>query len=181
MGVGCTVTALLAVLPRVLPERYAATAIGGLSPDAFTSLFQAINGLRNRRALFAMLGCVVVGVLVAGLFSLLASRLGYFMAFLGFVAMWIASATGINAAGVLLMDQARGVPSRSLMDAVVYGLMCIPRFIALALLLFLVAVAVFVVLAIASAVMGAPKPAAKLAPKSATKLAPKIATREDQQ
>ncbi len=30
LGVGCTVTALLAVLPRVLPERYAATAIGGL-------------------------------------------------------------------------------------------------------------------------------------------------------
>jgi len=122
--------------------------IGGLSPDAFSSVFQSINGLRNRRALFAMLGCMIAGVLLAGLFSLLASRMGFFMAFLGFVAMFVASATGINAAGVLLMDQARGVPSRPLMDAVVYGLMCIPKFIALALLLLLVAIAVFVVLAI---------------------------------
>ena len=123
-------------------------AIGGLSPDTFSSLFQAINGLRNRRALFAMLGCMVVGVLIAGLFSLMASRAGFFMAFLGGLAMFIAGATGINAAGVLLMDQARGVPPRPLMDAVVYGLMCIPKFILLALSLLLVAVAVFIVLAI---------------------------------
>ncbi|MEP7102957.1 MAG: hypothetical protein ABI781_20785 [Burkholderiales bacterium] len=123
-------------------------AIGGLSPDAFSSLFQSINGLRNRRALFAMLGCMVAGVLIAGLFSLLASRMGFFFAFLGGLAMFVAGATGINAAGVLLMDQARGVPSRTLTDAVVYGLMCIPKFIALALLLLLVAIAVFIVLAI---------------------------------
>lgn len=122
--------------------------VGGLSPDAFSSLFQAINGLRNRRALVAMLGCLVIGVLVAGLFSVLASRMGFFMALLGFIAMFVASATGINAAGVLLMDQARGVPSRSLADAAVYGLMCIPKFILLALALLCVAVAVFIVLAI---------------------------------
>lgn len=122
--------------------------VGGLSPDAFSSLFQAINGLRNRRALVAMLGCLVIGVLVAGLFSVLASRMGFLMALLGFIAMFVASATGINAAGVLLMDQARGVPSRSLTDAVVYGLMCIPKFILLALALLCVAVAVFIVLAI---------------------------------
>lgn len=123
-------------------------AIGGLSTDAFTSLFQAINGLRNRRALVAMLGCMVMGVLVAAVFSLIAARLGFFIAFLGGLAMFIAGATGINAAGVLLMDQARGVPSRPLTDAVVYGLMCIPKFIVLGLMLLLVALAVFIVLAI---------------------------------
>lgn len=123
-------------------------AIGGLPPDAFTSLFQAINGLRNRRALLAMLGCLVLGVLLASLFSLLAGRLGFFMAFLGGLAMFIAGATGINAAGVLLMDQARGAAPRPLVDAVVYGLMCIPKFIALGLLLLLVAAAVFVALAL---------------------------------
>src|ERR1700704_4767876 len=37
------------------------TDVGGLSPNAFSSLFQAINGLRNRRALIAMLGCMVAG------------------------------------------------------------------------------------------------------------------------
>ena len=123
-------------------------AIGGLSPDAFASLFAAINGLRNRRALIAMLGCTVIGVLVAAVFSLIAARLGFFIAFLGGLAMFIAGATGINAAGVLLMDQARGVASRPLIDAVVYGLMCIPKFIVLTLALLLVAIAVFIVLAI---------------------------------
>ena len=122
--------------------------IGGLSPGAFASLFQAINGLRNRRALVAMLGCMVIGVLVAGLFSLMAARMGFFIAFLGGLFLFVAAATGINAAGVLLMDQARGVPSRPLTDAVVYGLMCIPKFIVLGLALLLVAIAVFVVLAI---------------------------------
>ena len=123
-------------------------AIGGLSPDAFSSLFQSINGLRNRRALAALLGCMVVGILVAGLFSLMATRLGFFVAFLGGLFLFVAAATGIHAAGVLLMDQARGAPLRSLPDAVVYGLLCIPKFIVLALALALVAIAVFIVLAI---------------------------------
>lgn len=131
-------------------------AIGGLSPDAFSSLFQAINGLRNRRALVAMLGCLVIGVLVAGVFSVLATHLGYVMAFLGGLAMFIASATGINAAGVLLMDQARGTPPRSLEAALVHGVLCIPKFILLALMLFLVAAAVFVALAIVYAVCKIP-------------------------
>ena len=123
-------------------------AIGGLSPDAFSSLFQSINGLRNRRALVALLGCMVVGILVAGLFSLMATRLGFFVAFLGGLFLFVAAATGIHAAGVLLMDQARGAPLRSLPDAVVYGLLCIPKFIVLVLALALVAIAVFIVLAI---------------------------------
>ena len=125
-----------------------ATPIVGLSADAFSSLFQAINGLRNRRALLALLGCMVVGVLVGAAFSLMATRMGFFMAFLGGLGVVIASATGLNAAGVLLMDQARGVPPRPLMDAVVYGLMCIPKFILLALSLLLVALVVFIALAL---------------------------------
>lgn len=125
-----------------------AAPIGGLSTDAFSSMFQAISGLRNRRALFAMLGCLFVGILVAGLFSMLAMRWGFFMAFLGGLVLFIASATGVNAAGVLLMDQAKGVPARSLPDAVVYGMMCIPKFIALGLALLLVSLAVFIVIAL---------------------------------
>ena len=122
--------------------------IGGLSADAFASMFQAINGLRNRRALIAMAGCMFAGVLVFGLFSFLAARLGFFMAFLGGLSLFIASATGVNAAGVLLMDQAKGRPSRSLGDAITHGLMCIPKFILLGLALFAVALVVFVAVAI---------------------------------
>jgi len=126
----------------------ASTPVGGLSPDAFSSMFQAINGLRNRRALIAIVGCMFVGVLAFGLFSFLAARLGFFMAFLGGLCMFVASATGVNAAGVLLMDQAKGVPSRNLADAIVYGLMCIPKFILLGLALFAVSLVVFIVLAL---------------------------------
>lgn len=122
--------------------------IGGLSTDAFSSMFQAISGLRNRRALLAMLGCLFAGVLVAGLFSFMAARFGFFFAFLGGLMLFVASATGVNAAGLLLMDQAKGVPARSLSDAVMGGLLCIPKFIALGLALLLVTLAVFIAVAL---------------------------------
>ncbi len=122
--------------------------IGGLSTDAFSSMFQAISGLRNRRALLAMLGCLFAGILIAGLFSFLAARMGYFLAFLGGLAMFVAAATGANAAGLLLMDQAKGMPARSLSDAVMGGLLCIPKFIALGLALLLVSLVVFIAVAL---------------------------------
>ena len=122
--------------------------IGGLSTDAFSSMFQAISGLRNRRALLAMLGCLFAGILSAGLFSFMASRMGFFFAFLGALLMFVSAATGVNAAGLLLMDQAKGVPARSLPDAVMGGLLCIPKFIALGLALLLVSLVVFIAVAL---------------------------------
>jgi hypothetical protein len=122
--------------------------IGGLSTFAFSSMFQAISGLRNRRALLAMLGCLFAGILLAGLFSLLAARMGFFFAFLGALVMFVSGATGVNAAGLLLMDQAKGVPARSLSDAVVGGLLCIPKFITLVIALLLVSLVVFIAVAL---------------------------------
>lgn len=121
--------------------------IKGLSSDAFSSLFQAIGGLRNRRALVAMLGCLVVAVFLVGLLTVAlgGSIGGFVLAGLVFV---VATGAGVNAAGLLLMDQAKGVPSRGLVDALVYGLMCIPKVIALALMLFGVALLVFLALAL---------------------------------
>ena len=121
--------------------------IKGLSSDAFSSLFQAIGGLRNRRALVAMLGCLVAAGLLVGLLTVVlgASIGGFVLAGLVFI---VATGAGVNAAGLLLMDQAKGVPSRGLVDALVYGLMCIPKVIALALMLFGVALLVFLALAL---------------------------------
>ena len=121
--------------------------IKGLSSDAFSSLFQAIGGLRNRRALVAMLGCLVAAGLLVGLLTVVlgGSIGGFMLAGLVFV---VATGAGVNAAGLLLMDQAKGVPSRGLVDALVYGLMCIPKVIALALMLFGVALLVFLALAL---------------------------------
>lgn len=130
--------------------------IAGLPPGTFSGLFRAVDALRNIRAFVAMLGCTVIGVLVAGVFSMLAARLGFFFGFLGGLSMLVAGAAGLSAAGVLLMDQARGLPSRSLTDALVYGLMCIPKFILLALTLAAVALAVFLGIAVVYAVCKIP-------------------------
>jgi hypothetical protein len=122
--------------------------LGGLSPDAISSLFQAIGGLRNRRALLAMAACLIAAVLVGGLSAFALGRTGGLGALLTGLIVLVAVYTGINAAGMLLMDQARGVPLRGLVDALVYGLLCIPKVIVLGIAFFLVALAVFIVLAI---------------------------------
>ncbi len=122
----------------------AAPLPAGISANAFSSLFGAINGLRNRRALIALMGCLVGGILVAGLLF----RMGSFFALLGALVWIVAVGTGVNAAGLLHMDHARGISPRSTVDALVYGLMCIPKLIALGILLFLVQLAVFIVIAI---------------------------------
>ena len=94
----------------------------GMSAHAMSSLFGAINGLRNRSALIAMMGCMVGGVLVA----LLLMQMGGLGVLLAALVWIVAAGTGVNAAGVLHMDHARGISSRSMVDALVYGLMCIP-------------------------------------------------------
>jgi hypothetical protein len=118
----------------------------GLSGHAFSTLFQAVSGLRNRRAIAAMLGCTVAGVIVVGL--LLAVSTGFLVALLAAVVWVVAIGTGVNAAGLLQMDHARGISPRSLSDALAYGLMCIPKLIVLGLAFFAVEIAVFIVLAL---------------------------------
>jgi hypothetical protein len=120
----------------------------GLSGDALSSLLQAVTGLRNRRAVVAMLACTFVGVLVAGLLFAMTPTLGFLAGLLAAIVWVVAIGTGLNAAGLLQMDHARGISPRSTADALVYGLMCIPKLIVLALALFAVEVAVFIVIAI---------------------------------
>ncbi len=120
----------------------------GMSANAFSSLFQAVNGLRNRRALAALIACAVVGVLVAGLLVMMTGTLGFSASLLAFLVYVVAVGTGVNAAGLLHMDDARGISPRSIVDALVAGLMCIPKLIVLGLALLAVEIAVFIVLAI---------------------------------
>ncbi len=116
-----------------------------LAPDAFSSMFQSIAGLRNLRAAAAMLGCFVAGVLVAGLLGFVGRGSFTMMALAGLLAALLFF-TGIHAAGVLLMDQARRLPPRSVIDAVIYGLMCVPKTIALIVLMGLAVIALYVVM-----------------------------------
>jgi len=123
-------------------------APAGLSGHAFSSLFQAVSGLRNQRALVAMLGCMFVGVIVSGLLVAMTPSLGVFAGLLAMIVWVVAVGTGLNAAGLLQMDHARGISPRSTADALVYGLMCIPKLLALALIFLAVELAVFIVLAV---------------------------------
>ena len=120
----------------------------GLSGDAFSSLLRAVTGLRNRRAVVAMLACTFAGVLVAGLLFALTPTLGFLAGLLAAIVWFVAIGTGVNAAGLLQMDHARGISPRSTADALVYGLMCIPKLIVLALAFLAVEIAVFIVIAL---------------------------------
>jgi hypothetical protein len=120
----------------------------GLSPDAVSSLFQAIGGLRNLRALAAMAACLIIAVLIGALGGVALGRGGVIGSMLTMLVVLLAVYTGVNAAGILLMDQARGNPPRGLVDALVQGLMCIPKLIVLAIGFFLVSLAVFLAIAI---------------------------------
>jgi hypothetical protein len=114
---------------------------------ALASLLPAAAGLRNRNAISALLGCAFVGIVVAGVLLALAGGPG-FLALLASLVWLLALATGINAAGLLQMDHARGISPRSLADALLHGLMCIPKLIVLGLALLAAAIAVFIVLAL---------------------------------
>jgi hypothetical protein len=120
-------------------NRPAAVSIG-----TFSGVLQAVSGLRERRAIAAMYGCLVVGVLLVAV----TGRMGPLGAMLGALLFMVAMATGINAAGGLQMDAARGQAPRSITDALAFGLLCIPRLLLLALLLFVVVLAVVLVLAV---------------------------------
>ena len=114
---------------------------------AFASLLQAVTGLRNRNAIVVLLGCEFVGIVVSGLLLAIAGGPGL-LVLLAALVWLLALATGINAAGLLQMDHARRISSRSLGDALVHGLTCVPKLIVLALMLFAAAIAVFIVLAL---------------------------------
>jgi hypothetical protein len=132
----------------MLTDPPTSTLPAGISAHAFSSLFQAVNGLRDRRAIVALLGCMVGGVLVAALLMAMASTLGAVATLLAMLVWFVAIGTGVNAAGLLQMDRARGISPRSLPDALVAGLMCIPKLIVLALALVAVEIAVFIALAL---------------------------------
>ncbi|MDQ6685111.1 MAG: hypothetical protein M3Z16_08285, partial [Pseudomonadota bacterium] len=126
--------------PSAMPAGISAPALGGV--------FEAIGGLRNRPAIVALLGCLVGGVLVGGLFLALSSVAGTLSVLLAALIYLAAVAVGVNAAGLLQMDRARGQPLRPLADALATALLCLPKLLVLALALFAVAIGVFAVLAL---------------------------------
>jgi len=113
--------------------------------DAVIGTLGSMAGLRNGPALVALVVSLFSGVLVSGL----SSRLGLGGALLGALLFLAVATVGINAAGLLQVDAARGAAPRRLADAFLGGVLCIPRLLLLGVALLAVALAIFVVLAIA--------------------------------
>lgn len=112
--------------------------------DAVIATVGAVAGLRNGRALVALIASLFIGVLVSGLFS----RLGLSGAVFGALAFLAAAAIGVNAAGLLQLDATRGAAPRRLADAFQAGVMCVPTVLLLGFVLLAIAIAVFLVLAL---------------------------------
>lgn len=123
------------------------TVIGGLSPDALSSMFQAVAGLHNFRAAAAMLSGLLIGGLMGGAIAVVGGG-SFAGVFVGTLLFFVFVSIGSGAATVLLIDQAHGVPVRRFTDAMVFGLICIPKSIVLLIGFTLAALGVFIVLAI---------------------------------
>ena len=124
------------------------SATSAISPTSLSSMFQAISGLRNVRAAAAMLMCFVAAIFVVGLLGALFGMTSFATYLLGALVWIVLAGTGLNAAGILLMDQARALRPRATRDALLSGLMCIPMFIAPAIGIWLIAIAIYLLIAL---------------------------------
>ena len=106
----------------------------------FSRLVRAAEGLTQWRALLASILTFLLAAIIGGLGSYMAMKSGggggsLFMVGLTGLVEFIVFATGLSAVGVMLMDRAKMIPVRSMVDAFVYGLLCLPKFIGFALCL----------------------------------------------
>jgi hypothetical protein len=132
-----------------------------LSLHALNRVLASIDAPRNGRALYALLSAFcLAGLMLASAESSLAkddSTWGVIWAALGLAAAFL----GVNTTGLLLMDQARGLPVRDVVDALHDALRVVPKvLLCLLMLLSLMALALAALLALLWAVklpwIGAP-------------------------
>lgn len=118
-----------------------------ISADALSSMLQAVSGLRNLRAAMAMLSCFALSVFAPGLLWMMLWKGVSAFFFSGLLAVFLVFA-GIHAGGLLLMDQAKKVPLRSVTEAIVAGVWCVPKSILLAVSLVVAVVVVYLFIAL---------------------------------
>jgi len=111
----------------------------------FQGLIRSIEGLRNARAVSLLVGTSIAALMLV-LFGVITGSAGV-MTLAVFLAV-ICVLVGVSAAGGVLMDQARGVPLRSLGEAFATGVVDLGKYIVImllagvALLLYLLAMAI---------------------------------------
>ncbi|MDE2434369.1 MAG: zinc ribbon domain-containing protein [Burkholderiales bacterium] len=84
------------------------------------------------------------------------SDVGRLMALVMFLLAFMITAAGFSGAGVMLMDRAKRIPARSMVDAIVFGFLCLPKFLGFLLVLLLVGLVATLVAAIVYAVCKIP-------------------------
>jgi hypothetical protein len=120
-------------------------------------VFEAVDAARNTRAFGLFLGCAICALIVAGLFAGIGATLagngafaiGGLFTFIGVVAALIVAGTGVSAAGKTLMDQIQQRAPLTIRDALVTGLMTLPKLLGV----FLIEIAIFIGFMIALAIV----------------------------
>ncbi|NOT18139.1 MAG: zinc-ribbon domain-containing protein [Sulfuriferula sp.] len=104
-----------------------------------TMLFRALDAAKNWRALGLLIATTITAILITAIFGFIASRFGMgtmsvITGGLGMIIAMIAFFTGFSAVGILLMDEAKLNPQRSILNALFTGLATLPRFVGIVLL-----------------------------------------------
>jgi len=105
----------------------------------FSQLLRAAEGLTQWRPMvLGFLTLVCAGLLMAA-GQFLALKLGggggAILSSLVALLALVVLASGFSGVGVMLMDRAKSIAPRSMLDALLFGLMCLPKFIGFALVL----------------------------------------------
>jgi len=119
-------------------------------------LFRALDAAKNWRAFGMLITTVISAIIVMGMFGLISTRfaingsstMGMIIMALGFLVAAVVFFTGFSAVGIILMDQAKDNPARSISNALFAGLATLPRFIGLILLEILLGIAFAIALSI---------------------------------
>jgi hypothetical protein len=94
------------------------------------SLLGALDGMTNRRALLMLVASTIVALGIGALAGVLFAQYASWSNVLGQVLVLVAMLvllTGFSASGLLLMDQARGVEIRGMIDAFLAALFTLPK------------------------------------------------------
>lgn len=110
----------------------------------FSRILRAAEGLAQWRAM--ALGCLTM--LASGTLMVLAMYMGTQIRGVGGLVLGgaaalvalVVGAAGFSGVGAMLMDRAKQIAPRSMADALVFGVICLPRFVAFALLLLVIAI-----------------------------------------
>ena len=112
----------------------------------FAQVLRAAEALTQLRPLIASITTFVVSAIVMALGGSMAVKAGFngakFVLGTAGVVNFAVLAVGLTAVGVLLMDRAKEIEPRSIVDAFVYGLISLPKFIGFALILLALTLAV---------------------------------------